>query len=146
VPGVIPYIKQGPSTYPTATTILGGKLVVPDGANPGMVKQNATAQAKNVLGIAANDVGVRTNQSGQNPVNMAQAPDYVAVHYGVDMQVLFSSTAAFGEFLVADAAGGVMSWSAATTPTVDQIIGKCTEPLGVAAGGTLARARIGSAL
>jgi hypothetical protein len=123
------------------TAIAGGKLVIPDGANAGYIKQNATASAINVIGVAQGDAGPRTNQAGQNPANMAQAPEDVAVLYNVDLPMLYSSACAFMEALVADNAGGVKAFTSGTS-TYDMIVGVCTEPAGVAASGTRARAWI----
>jgi hypothetical protein len=216
MPGVLPYIEHGPATYATMTTISGGQLVAPDLSNPGFVATNTAAGSKQILGVAGSDAGVRTNQYNQNPVNLAQQPDYVAVYYNVDIPVKYSGAAEFGDYLMADSAGGVISytaagagvvappvpastvvvtnttgysvtvvlsggtytvvtvngssagtggtytlpagqtisitysvaptwvWTATETPaTFDQIVGKCTEPAGVAAAGTVARAWIG---
>jgi hypothetical protein len=138
MPGVVPYVRQGPVSYPVISTVLGGQLVMPDGVL-GNVK-TATANATTCLGVALHDAGVRTSQDAQNPANLAQNPDYLAVAYGVDIRVTYNSAATFGVLLAADATGQVKTIGAGT---FDTVVGRCTEPLGVAGAGTVARARIG---
>jgi len=64
------------------------------------------------------------------------------VGYGLDVRVTYNTAAALGQLLAADATGQVKAYTAGTT-TYDAIVGRCTEPLGVAGAGTVARARIG---
>jgi hypothetical protein len=100
----------------------------------------AGALALNVLGVAANDVGLRTSQDGQNPANIAQAPDYVAVYYGVDIDVTYNANAANGILLVTAAGGKVTPYTAGTS-LFDQIVGRCSQPGGV----TVSSLAVGSA-
>lgn len=150
MPGVVPYVRQGPVSYPVISTVLGGQLVMPDGVL-GNVK-TATANATTVLGVALHDAGVRTSQDAQNPANIAQNPDYLAVAYGVDIRVTYNAAVAFGQLLAADATGQVKLYTvqggafSAGAGAPEFIVGRCTEPLGVAGAGTVARARIGPQL
>jgi len=139
MPGVVPYVREGPITYQVISTVSGGQLVMPD--TGGAVKI-CTANATTCLGVALHDAGVRTSQDAQNPANLAQQPDYLAVAYGFDLRVTYNTAAALGVILAADANGQVKAYTAGTTP-FDQTVGRCTEPLGVAGAGTVARARIG---
>lgn len=149
MPGLVPYVRQGPTTYQVITTVTGGQLVMPD--TGGAVK-TATANAITVLGVALSDAGVRTSQDAQNPANIAQQPDYVAVMYGADMRVTYNAAVTFGSLLAADASGQVKGYTvqggafAAGAGAPEFIVGRCTEPLGVAGAATLARARIGQLL
>jgi len=139
MPGLVPYVRQGPVSYQVVSTVLGGQLVQPD--TGGAVK-TALANSVTVLGVALHDAGVRTSQDGQTVANLAQNPDYLAVGYGLDVRVTYNTAAALGQLLAADATGQVKAYTAGTT-TYDAIVGRCTEPLGVAGAGTVARARIG---
>jgi hypothetical protein len=149
MPGLVPYVRQGPTTYQVISTVLGGQLVQPD--TGGAVK-TALANSVTVLGVAVSDAGVRTSQDAQNPANIAQQPDYVAVIYGADMRVTYNSAVAFGQLLAADATGQVKLYVvqggafAAGAGAPELIVGRCTEPLGVAGAATVARARIGQLL
>jgi hypothetical protein len=140
MPGLVPYVRQGPVTYQVISTVLGGQLVMPD--TGGAVK-TCTALAATCLGVALHDAGVRTSQDAQNPANIAQNPDYVAVGYGIDIRVTYNTATAFGALLAADATGQVQTIAANVFGTV---VGRCTEPLGVAGAATVARARIGPLL
>jgi hypothetical protein len=140
MPGLVPYVRQGPTTYQVISTVLGSQLVMPD--TGGAVK-TCTALAATCVGVALHDAGVRTSQDAQNPANIAQNPDYVAVGYGIDLRVTYNTATAFGALLAADATGQVQTIAANVFGTV---VGRCTEPLGVAGAATVARARIGPLL
>lgn len=140
----VPYLVHGPATYQASASIAAGKLVVPDPSNAGFIIQNATAGSTKVLGVAATNAGVRTDQNAQNPVNAAQVPPEVGVYYNVDIPILYSSAAALGQKLVADGAGGVAVYTTGGgASTFDQVVGVCTEPNGVSGSGVTARAWIG---
>lgn len=216
--GVIPYLRTGPSTYKVIDAtkpVTGGQLIVTDPNNAGGVIP-AQPGATNVLGVAAIDAAVRTNQDGLNPVNIAQYAPEVGCYYDVDIPVTYAGAAALGVLLVAAANGQVAAYTppdtggTVTTPGVpattvavvnntgqnvnvvitggtltavkingvtvgtaagtyflpnganisitysvaptwawslaitdfDQIIGQCTEPLGVSGSGVVARAYI----
>jgi hypothetical protein len=124
---VIPNYREGPTSWPVcgyggtgaATTITGGQLVHPNNAQPTMVEP-APALATNVLGVAANDAAApRTSQDSQNPANISQQPDIVAVYYGVDIDVTYAANAGCGDLLVAAASGQVTPFvEASSSPSV----------------------------
>ena len=125
MPGVQVYLRHGPDTFQAmdnSKPITGGQLVVPDPVNAGGVIP-AQAGAVNVLGVARTDARPRTSQDGQNPANLAQYAQEVAVEYGVDMPVAYAGAAALGDLLVAAANGQVAKYSspdagAVVTPAV----------------------------
>lgn len=148
MPGVLPTLRHGPATYQVNSAVTGGQLVIPDTTlTPAGVK-TATALAVNVIGVAATDAAVRTSQAGQNPANLAQVADYVAVYYNVEIPVTYVSSANFGQKLAAAATGQVQPWTvqgatySQAAGNADQIVGICTEPGGVGAG-AVGRAWIG---
>lgn len=111
--GVIPTLRQGPASYQflnNSGSITGGQLVVPDPANPGGII-TAQAGAVNVLGVAGLDAQLRTNQDGQNPVNLAQQSPWIPVYYGVEIPVTFAGACDFGRLLVAGANGTVVPYT-----------------------------------
>lgn len=138
-------LRLGPATFTVSVAVTGGMLVMPDGTT-GMVKP-ATAAAINVLGVALSDA----NPAGSNPtspLNLGWAQPEVAVAYGpADVDVTYAASAAFGDLLIAAANGQVTPVPApaatgtatATTQTditdTRAIVGRCTEPGGVASAG-----------
>jgi hypothetical protein len=136
-------LQHGPDTFEVSAAVTGGQLVEVDGTT-GKVKP-ATAGSLKVLGVAATDanpVGTDTD------TNYANARPHVAVYYApVDVKVTYGGAAAFGDRLIAGAAGTVVPYVATdvtASPTetlieggiskVVQIVGICTEPGGVANG------------
>jgi hypothetical protein len=127
--------------------VIGGQLVVKSGANASTVMPNTTAGATNILGVAGNDASPIVSQAGNvtgygDPLlDISALGDYVSVYNGdYDMHVTYEAAADFGDLLMAAAtAGNVKKYTAGT---VDQVIGRCTQPGGVTAGATIGRARI----
>lgn len=107
----IPYLERGPATYQTASPIVAGKLVILDPENAAHVVQNTTANSNKIVGVSATNAGPRTDQDGENPVDLAQYPPEVGVYYDVDIPVTYSSPASLGEKLVADTLGGVEAYT-----------------------------------
>lgn len=117
MPGVSPTLRTGPATYAVMDVnhpVTGGQLVMPDPNNLGGIIP-AQPGATNSLGVARNDAAVRTNQDGQNPVNIAQFAPQVAVEYGVEMPVTYAGACALGQLLVAAANGQVAGYTAQDT-------------------------------
>lgn len=148
MPGVLPYLKEGPDTREVVASVTGGQLVETDGA--GMIRP-AAAGSITWLGVAANDA---------EPAGSGTALDFghprpeVAVYYGVDIDVTYAAAATEGQLLIAAAAGQVTPVPAAALSATFSdteaegaindtraILGKCTEPGGVSATAT-GRARI----
>lgn len=147
--GVLPHYKTGPATYNAASLIIGGQLVVPNGAAPDpTIKTCPTGQQVNVLGVAATDA-VNTAPEGtasfpgtwpgDGLANQDQLLDIsifrpeVAVYNNVDIPVNYDGTAVvFGGLLQTSTtvAGAVMAWSGTNAQA---IIGRCTQPGGVPA-------------
>lgn len=134
MPGVVPKFVDGPITYKVKGTVRGGRLV--EGSTPdvdGGVVQEAGAASVKVLGVATKDarkpVSPDSVDAFGNPItDVTQITDQVAVGVGV-YPVVYSANAAFGDKLVATAAGTVAPAGAA--PDARTIVGTCREPLGV---------------
>lgn len=147
MPGSLPHYTRGPASYQVSAAVIGGQLVVKSGANASTVMPNTTAGATNILGVAGNDASPIVSQAGNvtgygDPLlDISALGDYVSVYNGdYDMHVTYEAAADFGDLLMAAAtAGNVKKYTAGT---VDQVIGRCTQPGGVTAGATIGRARI----
>jgi len=148
VSGALPHYKSGPDSYQVSALVLGGQIVIPTSANATTVAACAASGALNVLGVAGNDASPYVSQAaftdanagGQPLVDISVLPDYVAVYHGVDVRVTYEAACSFGQqIMTAATAGNVKAWDGVTPST---IIGRCTQPGGVTAGATVARARI----
>jgi len=145
--GIPQITKTGPASYTPASgeTIHGGVLVeARSGGRIGV----AAAASVHVLGVALFDAiapeqvntSTTTDSLGRPVLTAVAIPTTVAVAYGgVEVKLTYSAAANFGDLLVATANGQVAP--AAATPDVRTIVGRCTEPAGVAAAG-VGRARI----
>lgn len=138
--GVPIVTKTGPKTFVPASgeAIRGGLLVEARAA--GRIGA-AAAGSFVVLGVALNDAQApeqlvttpTVDAQGRNVLNAAQFPTIVSVAYGGDeVNVTYAANAAFGQKLIAAAAGTVTP--AGATPDARTIVGTCTEPLGVVVG------------
>lgn len=129
--------KHGPKTFTPVEPIAGGQLVEARAA--GRIGVAAAGSVK-VLGVAVTDAqspdaitGDPAIVNGRPVLNTAILPPKVAVAYsGIEVPVTYVAAAAFGDKLVAAAAGKVTP--AGATPDARTIVGTCTEPLGVAIG------------
>jgi hypothetical protein len=144
----LPHYKSGPDSYQVSALTLAGQLVIPTSANVTTVIPCASSGALTVLGVAGNNASPQVSQAaftdqyaGNLPlVDISALPDYVAVYNGVDIDVTYEAACNFGQQLMSAAtAGNVKAWDGSTPST---IIGRCTQPGGVLAGATVARARI----
>jgi hypothetical protein len=151
MPGSIPHYKLGPASYQVSALVQGGQLVAADGAGVSTVSP-AGAASLLVLGVAGNPAAPIPNQAGATDtaaggaplLDVSVLPDYTAVYNGgYDMHVVYAANAAFGEYLVAAAAGQVTTYTLGGGANPLTIIGRCTQPGGVVIA-TLAtgRARI----
>lgn len=144
--GSLPHYKLGPDSYQVSATVHGGALVVADGSSA-LTVSTAGAGAANVLGVAGNDAAPIPDQSssttsyGSPLLDISELPDYVAVYHGCDMHVTYAAAATFGALLKSAATGQVTPWISGTD-AAGLIVGRCTQPGGVASGSTVARARI----
>lgn len=129
--------KGGPSSFTPAELILGGQLVEARAASRVGV---AGAASVKVLGVALTDAinpeaisDAPTVVNGREVLNAAPLPVVVPLaHSGDEVPVTYVAAAAFGEKLIAAAAGKVTP--AGATPDARTIVGTCTEPAGVGAG------------
>lgn len=134
---VVQKTKTGPRTYTPAEPIVGGQLVEARAA--GRIGVAAAGSVK-VLGVAITDaqppeavVTESTTVNGRPVLNTAILPVNVAVAYvGIEVPVTYAAAAAFGDKLIAAAAGRVAPAGAA--PDARSIVGICAAPAGVAAG------------
>ena len=145
MPGSLPHYQfGGPANYQVSALVTGGSLVIADGSSASTVS-TAGAAAINVLGVAGHDASPVVSQAGNTTgygsplLDVSVLPDYTAVYSGVDIHVTYAAAATFGALLMAAASGQVTPF---TGTTYSQIVGRCTQPGGVAAGATVARARI----
>lgn len=132
--------KTGPATYTPAdnAVVTGGHLVEAVGTDR---VQHAGAASVKVLGIAVIDgiapedlVLTPTTVGGRQVLNTAVLPTKVSVAYGgEEAPCEYAAAAAFGDWLVAAANGTVTP--AGATPDARTLVGKCTQPGGVAAAG-----------
>jgi hypothetical protein len=147
VSGFLPHYRLGPDSYQVSATVYGGTLVVADGSSASTVS-TAGANAINVLGVAGNDASPIVSQAGNTTsygdplVDISALSDYTAVWHGSDGPVTYAAAATFGQLLKAAASGQVTPWVSGTDTNAATIVGRCTQPGGVAAGATVARARI----
>lgn len=148
MPGVRPVYEKGPLTFMATVTangglIKGGQLVEPDGTT-GKIKVAGNGSAA-VLGVATGDaspsnyVNADSTDSWGNPVVQGglYPPNEVAVAYqGVWRLKVAAATATvpFGARVKAAANGEIQLHSQTAAATYDQIVGKCVEPGGIAAG------------
>lgn len=132
--------KTGPATYTPAdnAAVTGGHVVEAVGTER---IQLAGAASVKVLGIAVIDgiapedlVLTPTTVGGRSVLNTAVLPTTVSVAYGgMEVPCEYAAAAAFGDPLIA-AAGGTVT-PAGATPDARTIVGRCTQPGGVAAAG-----------
>lgn len=129
--GAIPQVrKTGPKSYPAAETVTGGQLV--EGRAAGKVGVAAAGSAK-VVGVALNDaVATLVTDPVGGVLNTAPTGTRVNVSNRDEVPVTYVAAADFGDALVAAAGGKVTP--AGATPDARTIVGRCTEPDGVAAG------------
>ena len=142
------YQFGGPASYQVSALVIGGQLVAADGASAVTVSP-AGANAINVVGAAIVDASPIISQAGTTTgygaplLDISVLPDYTSVvSGGVDIPVTYAAAATFGVLLKAAAAGQVTPWVSGTDTNPATIVGRCTQPGGVAAGATVARARI----
>jgi hypothetical protein len=131
-----PRFTNGPRTYTAGEAIDGGQLVE---ARAGSVIGVAGAGSLKVLGVAqkaASPTGnaVRTaDATGYVDMTLGAPPEVAVINDGF-VPVKFAAAAAFGDRLIAAAAGTVTP--AGATPDARTIVGFCAELAGVALNGT----------
>lgn len=130
--GIIPKFESGPVTYEVVESVPGGRLV--EGRAAKKVGLAAAGSLK-VLGVATTDakpVGSQnsTDEFGNQVIGTSPVDQYTAVGgNGRIYPVEYAADAAFGDMLIAAAAGKVTPAGAA--PDARTIIGQCREPGGV---------------
>lgn len=135
--GVIPRFTTGPVTYTVVEAVKGGQLVE---GRAGSKIGVAGAGSTKVLGVATRDAVPTVNTAGTdqfgNQVLIVEAnvSQFVAVGHAAEYPVTYAAAAAFGDPLIAAANGQVTP--AGATPDARTIVGRCTEPAGVASGAT----------
>jgi hypothetical protein len=144
--GSLPHYTTGPDSYQVSALVHGGTLVVADGSSATTVS-TAGAGSALVLGVAGNDAAPIVDQTGNTTsygdtlLDVSVLPDYVAVHRNVDIRLTYAAAATFGALLKSAASGQVTPWISGSD-AAGLIVGRCTQPGGVAAGATVGRARI----
>jgi len=134
----VPAYESGPITYQVNQAVVGGQIVQLD--TGGMVKP-AVANSVIALGVATKDaIPTGTNQNPTvvgvpQSINLSPISAYTAVAMtGVWRLTNGGGGAlALGDLVVCAASGAVQKYTAGTS-TFDQIIGKCVDPAGIAAG------------
>ncbi|MDI9901313.1 MULTISPECIES: hypothetical protein [Rhodococcus] len=134
---VVQVTQGGPKSFTPTEVILGGKLV--EGRDNGRVGL-AAANSLRVLGVSVTDGqspetaqgGTTLDAIGRPVINAMPIPTVISVAYsGTEVKVEYSAAAKFGEHLVSTGAGKV--GPAGADPDPRTIVGKCTQPAGVAA-------------
>jgi hypothetical protein len=159
---VLPHYKMGPQNCQVSTLIFGGQLdeyTTQTAGTTDLTVKPCTAASVACLGVSGDDGNVLATQTGaantygQPQIDISVLPDYVPVYFGgVDIWVWYSAQVTPGQLIIATANGTVGPFSGTT---YSQILGRCTNPGGVASaqltqqiGGTgastfyLGRARI----
>jgi hypothetical protein len=149
--GALPHYRQGPATYQAAGLILGGQLVTNNSNTAGdvTIKVQPTASAGTaltVLGVAGSDANALTEPifpgSAVDPtgtqdtlLDLGFVKSEVAVYNNVDIVVNYDGAVNFGQLLMASTsvAGAVTAF---TGSVYSAVIGRCSQPGGVAAAGT----------
>jgi hypothetical protein len=148
MPGLLPTFQKGSPLTFSATTIAnggnikGGMMVEPDGTT-GRIKP-AAALSVTYLGVAEGDASASdyansdtTDTWGNSIVNAQYPPNEVAVaNMGVFVLKVAAATTTvpFGGLVKCAANGEVQLDSQGGAATFPQIVGRCVEPLGIAAG------------
>jgi len=124
---------DGPDTYEVSAAVTGGQLVAP---TTGGKVGPAGAAVANVLGVALQDAQP-AGSAPTNPINTGWPSSKVAVARGVDVRgVTYAAATNFGDLLISAANGQVTPISGtAAAADARQVVGRCTEPLGVTSGG-----------
>lgn len=144
--GSLPHYQGGPDSYQVSALVVGGTLVAADGSSATTVS-TAGAGSALVLGVAGNDASPQVSQTGNTTtygsplLDVSVLPDYVAVRHGEDCHLTYAAAATFGALLKSAASGQVTPWISGTD-AAGLIVGRCTQPGGIAAGATVGRARI----
>ncbi len=151
MPGVLQVTKTGPRTYTPVEAILGGQLVegrtgtptAQQGASGALVGVAAASSTK-VVGVALVDcVPSSVAAAAALPATVLGRQQLAAypqvqvcttAYSGDEVPVVYATAADFGDPLIAAAAGQV--GKAGVAPDARTIVGRCTHPGGVAAGGT----------
>lgn len=149
MPGVLQVTKTGPRTYTPVEAILGGQLVEGrtgaavsgQGASGALVGVAAAGSLK-VVGVALTDATTPALAAAAAlPATVAGRPQIAAYYQAVvvpvaysgdEVPVTYTNAADFGDALVATAGGQV--GKAGATPDARSVVGRCTNPGGVAAG------------
>jgi hypothetical protein len=153
---VLPHYFTGPENKQVSTLVLGGQLVEATtqvaGTSDFTVKPAAVASVR-VLGVAGKDANVIATQTGapnaygQPLIDISVLDDYTAIYYGgVDIFVWYAGAVIEGNLLIVGASGGSLGTviTAGVAPAADQVVGRCTQPGGVAAGQLVANTLIGA--
>lgn len=138
---VLPHYRQGPANYQVSALTIGGQLVENTTQTAGttdLTVRPSAAGSKAVLGVAGKDANVlatqlgTVNAYGQTGIDISVLEDFTSVYFGgVDIFVWYAGACAPGVLLIGGATGTVVTIGAGT---FDQVVGRCTQPGGVAAG------------
>jgi hypothetical protein len=138
---VLPHYRQGPANFQVSALTFGGQLVENTNQTAGttdLTVRPAAAGSKAVLGVSGKDANVLATQTGTvnafgaTGIDISVLDDFTSVYFGgVDIFVWYAGACAPGVLLIAGATGTVVTVGAGT---FDQVIGRCTQPGGVAAG------------
>lgn len=113
--------QDGPITFPVASAVAKGQLVMPDSTTPSSVKV-ATAGSTNVLGVAMKAAVNAGGTGSQSDTDRAGIGPTTSVALSGVVRVTFASAANPGDMLVAAANGAVTKYTAGTS-TFDQVVG-----------------------
>lgn len=141
MPGTPQVTKTGPRTYSPIESITGGQIVeARAGAAVGGKGRCGVAAAGSVktLGVALFDaqapealVTTPATVAGRPVLDASPLPTVLGVaDGGIETKVKYAADASFGDRLVVGAGGGLTP--AGANPDARTVVGKCTQPGGVA--------------
>lgn len=133
---LVAHNRFGPDTYEVSAAVKGGAFVAP---SSGGKVATAAADSITVLGVALyGALPAGTSQSSttgyDEPAYDFSTPgEYVAVAWTGTYKLVSDDILAFGDYVVVGTNGNVKKAAAAALGDNRKIVGKCVEPLGVAA-------------
>lgn len=133
MPGVNPYLEAGPDSWEVALPVAGGQMVMVDTTDTAKQKViPTTGPVTTCLGQALIDALPKADMG----TDMARLRAHTSVRYSpMDAPVTFLNACAPGDLVMTASLGRVQKYDTAVgSATPAHIIGRCTQPGGVAAG------------
>jgi hypothetical protein len=132
MPGAAQYTQDGPSTYEVSVAVTGGMVVEWDGTTASAKIRPCSAGSLVALGVALSDANPAGTDSTPMGLGGWARPEVAVAHGLNEVYVTYAAITTLGQALICAASGQVTP--AGATPDARTVIGRCTEPAGVAAG------------